>query len=79
MREICENANIDPPASFHRLGYAWASQAVMGCMPLLVVVQNLGQPKTRMIEKHYGHLARRVIGLIRFGIWAAVRLHATGR
>jgi hypothetical protein len=26
-------------------------------MPLLVLAQNLGHRDTRMIEKHYGHLA----------------------
>lgn len=57
MREVCKSAKIDPPASFHVLRHTWASQAVMGGMPLLVVAQNLGHSDTRMVEKHYGHLA----------------------
>jgi hypothetical protein len=29
----------------------------MNRAPLLVVAQNLGHSDTRMVEKHYGHLA----------------------
>jgi hypothetical protein len=29
----------------------------MGGMPLIVLAQNLGHSDTRMVEKHYGHLA----------------------
>ena len=34
-----------------------ASLAVMNGTPLLVVAKNLGHSDTRMVEKHYGHLA----------------------
>jgi integrase len=57
IEEACKNAKIEPPASFHVTRHTWASQAVMGGMPLLVVAQNLGHSDTRMVEKHYGHLA----------------------
>jgi integrase len=57
IEEACKNAKIDPPAGFHVTRHTWASQAVMGGMPLLVVAQNLGHADTRMVEKHYGHLA----------------------
>jgi len=30
---------------------------VMGGMPLMVVARNLGHADTRMVERHYGHLA----------------------
>jgi hypothetical protein len=43
--------------SFHALRHTWASLAVMGGVPLLVVAKNLGHVDTRMVEKHYGHLA----------------------
>src|SRR5205823_13765885 len=36
---------------------SWASLAVMAGVPLLVVAKNLGHADTRMVEKHYGHLA----------------------
>jgi hypothetical protein len=29
----------------------------MNKVPLMVVAQNLGHADTRMVEKHYGHLA----------------------
>ena len=30
---------------------------VMDAVPLIVVARNLGHADTRMVEKHYGHLA----------------------
>ena len=46
----------------------------MGGVPLMVVAKNLGHVDTRMVEKHYGHLAPSYIadairaGAPRFGI-----------
>ena len=57
MAQACINARIDPPISFHGLRHTWASHAVMNGVPLLVVAKNLGHADTRMVEKHYGHLA----------------------
>jgi integrase len=57
MRDACERAKIDPPMSFHGLRHTWASLAVMAGVPLLVVAKNLGHADTRMVERHYGHLA----------------------
>jgi integrase len=37
--------------------HTWASLAVMNGVPLIVVAKNLGHSNTRMVEKHYGHLA----------------------
>ncbi len=50
-------AKLDPPANFHCLRHTWASHRVMAGVPLLVVAQVLGHADTRMVEKHYGHLA----------------------
>jgi len=58
MREACENARIIPPVGFHCLRHTWASLAVMEGMPLMVVAKNLGHRDTRMVEMHYGHLAK---------------------
>ena len=58
MRESCENARIIPPVGFHCLRHTWASLAVMEGMPLMVVAKNLGHRDTRMVEMHYGHLAK---------------------
>ena len=55
--QACKHAKIDPPVSFHALRHTWASHAVMNGVPLLVVAKNLGHADTRMVEKHYGHLA----------------------
>jgi integrase len=57
MKEACQHAKIKPRVSFHALRHTWASLAVMAGVPLLVVAKNLGHADTRMVEKHYGHLA----------------------
>jgi integrase len=57
MRLANRRANITPPINFHGLRHTWASHAVMNGVPLLVVAKNLGHSDTRMVEKHYGHLA----------------------
>ena len=55
--EACRRAKIDPPINFHALRHTWASLATMNGVPLLIVAKNLGHTDTRMVEKHYGHLA----------------------
>jgi integrase len=57
MAETCKRARIIPPVPFHVLRHTWASLAVMAGGPLMVVARNLGHSDTRMVEKHYGHLA----------------------
>ena len=57
MHAACKHARITPPISFHGLRHTWASLAVMEGMPLMVVAKQLGHRDTRMVEKHYGHLA----------------------
>lgn len=57
MAEAVKAAKIKPPIGFHGLRHTWASLAVMNGTPLLVVAKNLGHTDTRMVEKHYGHLA----------------------
>jgi integrase len=69
MREANERAKISPPINFHGLRHICASHAVMNGMPLMVVARNLGHSDTRMVEKHYGHLAPSYIS-------DAVRAHA---
>jgi integrase len=56
MTKACVRARIDG-ASFHTLRHTWASLSVMAGVPLMVVAKNLGHVDTRMVEKHYGHLA----------------------
>jgi integrase len=57
MAEASAAAKITPPIGFHGLRHTWASLAVMNGTPLMVVAKNLGHSDTRMVEKHYGHLA----------------------
>jgi integrase len=57
MDAAVARAKIKPSISFHGLRHTWASLAVMNGIPLLVVARNLGHATTRMVEKHYGHLA----------------------
>src|SRR5215212_3825152 len=57
MAAACEHAKIRPPIGIHTLRHTWASHAVMGGVPLLVVAKNLGHSDTRMCEAHYSHLA----------------------
>lgn len=57
IAEASKRASISPPVNFHCLRHTWASHAVMNGVPLLVVAKNLGHADTRMVEKHYGHLA----------------------
>jgi integrase len=56
MRATCKHAKIEG-ACFHSLRHTWASLAVMGGVPLMVVARNLGHTDTRQVEKTYGHLA----------------------
>jgi integrase len=57
MADAVTCANIKPTISFHGLRYTWVSHAVMNGIPLMVVARNMGHADTRMVEKHYGHLA----------------------
>jgi integrase len=74
MAAAVEAAKIKPSIGFHGLRHTWASLAVMNGTPLLVVAKALGHSDTRMVEKHYGHLAPSYIadaihaGAPRFGI-----------
>ena len=57
LAEACRAATINPAASFHTLRHTYASLMVMDAVPLMVVARNLGHADTRMVERHYGHLA----------------------
>ena len=57
MRAACKGAKIDPPANFHSLRHTSASLTIMNGAELNVVAHNLGHADTRMVQKHYGHLA----------------------
>ena len=77
MAEAVARAKITPAISIHVLRHTWASLAVMAGVPLMVVARNLGHADTRMVERHYGHLAPSYVaeairaGAPRFGAGAA--------
>lgn len=56
MLEACTRAKMDP-IRFHELRHSYASMLVNAGCPLVYVAAQLGHSDTRMVEKHYGHLA----------------------
>ena len=57
FKEAVGRAKITPSISFHGLRHSYASLALMNGAVPMVVAANLGHSDTRMVEKHYGHLA----------------------
>jgi integrase len=55
--EACKHAKIEPPINFHALRHTYCSLAIMNGVPLLVIARNVGHKDTKMVERHYGHLA----------------------
>ena len=47
--------------TFHELRHSYASKLVMAGVPLAFVADQLGHADTRMVSKHYGHLAPSVV------------------
>lgn len=56
MHDACEAAGL-PRMGFHQLRHSYASALVAAGMPLAYVAQLTGHSDTRMLEKHYAHLA----------------------
>lgn len=57
LSTACAAARINPPVNFHGLRHTYASRLAMRGVPLAVIAAQLGHADTRMVEKHYGHLA----------------------
>ena len=57
MQDASARAGITPAVNFNVMRHTFASHAIMNGTPLLVVAKTLGHTDTRMVEKHYGHLA----------------------
>jgi integrase len=57
MQEASARARLRPLVNFHALRHTFCSLCVMNGVPLMVLAKNVGHVDTRMIEKHYGHLA----------------------
>ncbi len=56
MKEACKAAEL-PNIGFHQLRHSYASALVAAGMPLALVAKFTGHSDTRMLEKHYAHLA----------------------
>lgn len=56
LRQACERAEIDPPASFHILRHTYGSLLAARGVPLQVIATAMGHADTRMTERHYAHL-----------------------
>jgi integrase len=56
MHDACEAAKL-PRMGFHQLRHSYASALVAAGMPLAYVAQLTGHADTRILEKHYAHLA----------------------
>jgi integrase len=57
MQDACAAGRVEPRATFHELRHTFASWLAQNGVPLAFVAQALGHRDTRMVEKHYGHLA----------------------
>lgn len=56
MERACKDAQIEP-LCFYELRHTYASGLIARGVALMIVAQQLGHTDTRMVEKHYGHLA----------------------
>jgi integrase len=52
----CKHAKLGD-LTFHELRHTYASRLAMKGVPLAVIASQLGHSDTRMVEKHYGHMA----------------------
>jgi integrase len=61
IRAACTAAKIVPAINFHGLRHTTASLLVEAGTPLAFVAEVLGHADTRMVSKHYAHLAPSVV------------------
>lgn len=57
MKRACEKAEIEY-LTFHELRHTYASALVNEGISLKIIADQLGHRDTRMVEEHYGHLAK---------------------
>jgi integrase len=55
-KALLERAGL-ADVTLHEIRHTYASAMVRGGAPLMVVAQALGHSDTRMVDKHYAHLA----------------------
>lgn len=59
--DTCVAASISPPVNFHAIRHTTASLLVEKGVPLAFVAEMLGHSDTRMVSKHYAHLAPNIV------------------
>ena len=57
LQDACKRAKIKPAVTFHEFRHTYASLSLMAGMDLMILAGNLGHSDTRMVTKHYGHIA----------------------
>ena len=57
MQKACEIAKITPAVSFHILRHTYAATLAQQGIPLQVIAKAIGDSDTRIVERHYAHLA----------------------
>jgi integrase len=57
MNKACEDAHLEP-LTFYELRHSYCSMMLNKGCPMVFLAAQLGQVGTRMIEKHYGHIAQ---------------------
>ncbi len=61
MRKAVKAAEIEDGLTFHELRHTYASTLIMAGVPVSVIAMQLGHTDTRMVDKHYGHLAKKYV------------------
>ena len=57
MQKACVLAQIEPRISFHILRHTYAAKLAQQGTPLQVIAKAIGDRDSRIVEKHYAHLA----------------------
>ncbi len=57
MQKACVVAKITPAVSFHILRHSYAATLAQEGIPLQVIAKAIGDVDTRIVERHYAHLA----------------------
>ena len=57
LAKACENAAIQPAATFHDLRRTYGARLAVRGVPMAVIAEALGHADERITRRHYAHLA----------------------